>query len=83
MFKKTRKGVRGFLQVPEHLKKSKAMVFRLTPSEYDTLSDYCFNNGFRKVDVLKTALNEFYERNNVSIQNKEIKNPNQLTITEY
>ena len=74
------KGKRGFQKKKESELFTEKYTYKMTKAESSTLNNYCKSNDLTKVEVIRTALNDFYKANGVTIQSNETNNPNQLTI---
>jgi len=69
-------------KIKPHLIKSTRFMFRMTPSEYDTLKTYCDSRNKAVTDLFREALSEYCDNHNIDLKNanKEPVNPNQLVI---
>jgi len=74
------KGKQGFQKKKESELLTDKYTYKMTKAESSTLTNYCKANGLTKVEVIRTALKDFYKANGVTIQSNEENNPNQLTI---
>jgi len=76
----SKKGLKGFQKKPDYLKKTERYSFKLTKSELNTINSYCESKGITKADLFREALNDFYKKVGITIEQKELNNPNQLRI---
>ena len=76
----SQKGKKGFQKVDPNLKLTERYTYKMTKAESNTLTNYCKANGVTKIDVIRTALKDFYKANGVTIESNEEINPNQLRI---
>jgi len=76
------KGKRGFQKKKESELFTEKYTYKMTKAELSTLNNYCKANGVTKVEVIRTALKDFYKANGVTIQSNEEINPNQLRLDD-
>lgn len=78
--KHSKKGLKGFQKIPDHLKKTERYNYKLTKTELKAINDYCKSKDITKADFFSLALNDYYKKVGISITNTPKENPNQLKI---
>ena len=77
----SQKGLKGFQKIPKSQQKTERYSYKMTKAESDALNNYCETNEITKASVFKTALMDFYDKNNIVIESDETVNPNQLKMS--